>query len=133
MSILVGLFAAIAAAALVVTIAQTAAVYPALPSRVPSGLDLHGVARGYWPRPMIWLTVAIQAAVLAMMLVTGPGRGSALGMSIIAVCVSALIWRVQNLLLSAARSAGRPVPMRGFWMFFGAWLLVVLVDAFTIG
>jgi hypothetical protein len=140
MSVLVAFFTALAAAFVAFNIAQTAAAYGTLPAQVPTGLNADGSARGFAPRPMIWFPVIIQLVVACVIAYVDyaiathqPGtHGTLLGSSIAAVCIMGLIWRVQALLIESARNGGKPVSMRGFWMFFGVWLAVLLFDAFAI-
>lgn len=137
---LIGFLAALAAAIVFLTFLQTAAAYPALPQRVPIHLNAGGVADGFGPKSMIWLLPAIQVLIGIVFVYGGhaiatnqPGvHGSLLGSTIVGVCVAALTWRVQQLLIESAKSGGKPVPMRGFWAFFGVWMCVVLFDAFVI-
>jgi len=108
---------------------------------VPMGLNYDGSVRGTWPRPMIWFTVGVQVLVACAMLYAGqaiasgaPGtHGTLRGLTVTAVCVNAIIWRVQTLLISVAKSPRNAVPMRGFWLFFGVCFAVILLDAFLIG
>lgn len=141
MSVLVSFLVALAAAIITLTIVQTAAAYSSLPAQVPMGLNYDGSVRGTWPRPMIWFTVGVQLLVACVMVYAGqaivsgaPGtHGTLRGLTITAVCVNAIIWRVQMLLISAAKSSGNAVPMRGFWLFLGACLALTFLDAFLIG
>lgn len=137
---LVGFLAALAAAIVFLTFLQTASAYPTLPDRVPVHLDASGLADGFGPKFMIWLIPAIQVGTGILFLFGGhaiasnaPGtHGTLLGSAIIGVCVVALTWRVQLLLIEAAKNAGKRAQMRGFWMFFVVWMCVVLFDAFVI-
>jgi hypothetical protein len=112
-----------------------------LPNSVPIHLNWRGEADSFGPKFMVWLIPAIQLSIAALMLFSGyaiathaPGtHGSLPGMTVIAVCMAALTWRVQMLIIEAARNAGKCVSMRGFWAFFAVWLCVVLFDAFVIG
>jgi hypothetical protein len=141
MSLAESFFFALAAALMVVNVAQTLLAYSALPERVPTGLNADGSARGFGPRPMIWLIVAIQAAAACVMVYVGyaiathaPGtHGSLFGFSIFTGLFNAFMCRVQALMISAANAGGKPLPMRGFWLFSGGWLAAVLLDAFLIG
>lgn len=132
---------ALAAAIVFLTVVQTMAAYPSLPAQFPIHLDWNGRANGAGPRAMAFLVPGIQLCTAALLAFAGysiaigaPGtHGSLLGLSIIGVCVAALTWRVQMLLIESARSGLKPVPMRGFWVFFAAWLAVVVLDALVIG
>jgi hypothetical protein len=137
---LIAVLAASAAAIVVVTFLQTINEYRTLPERFPLHLDVNGNVNNYGPRWTAFLVPAIQISVLALMAFAdysiaagAPGtHGSLLGATIVAVCMAALTWRVQLLLIESAKSDGKPVSMRGFWMFFGAWMCVVLFDVFVI-
>lgn len=141
MSLFVPFCAALAGAAMVMTVVQTWAAYPGLPSQVPLGLDWKGAARSLAPRPMIWFIVVIQIFIAAVILFAGyaiathmPGtHGTLPGLSIFSVLLMAMMWRVQMLLISAAKSGGKPVPMNGFWKFLAAWVVLALLDVFLIG
>jgi hypothetical protein len=138
---LVAFFTALAAAFVVFNIAQTAAAYAQLPARVPMGLNADGSARSFGPRPFIWFTIVAQLLVACVMAYADyaiathqPGtHGTLLGASIVSVLIMALIWRVQGLLIASARNGGKPVSMRGFWMFFVVWIAALLFDVFAIG
>lgn len=116
------------------------AAYSTLPDRVPVHMNASGEADGFGPKFMIWLVPLVQVVSGVVMLYGtralashAPGtHGTVLGATIIAVCVMALTWRVQQLLIASAKSGGQPVPMRGFWVFFAAWMCVVLFDALVI-
>lgn len=137
---LASFFAALAAALVAITVAQTAAAYPVLPARVPMGFDYDGTVR-FAPRPMIWFMIFVQAAVAAVIAYAGraiavnaPGtHGSLLGLSIVAACVMAMMWRLQSLMLCAAKSGEKRVSLRGFWLFSSACFAVVLFAVFAIG
>ena len=136
----VAFLAALAAAIAAITAVQTWAAYPSLPLRVPVGLDAYGYPRSMAPRPVIWLIVVVQLCILVLMAygdyaiaTHAPGtHGSLLGASIIAAAVMALMWRVQMLLLSSAKSDGNPVPMNGFWIFLAAFMAIVALDVIVI-
>lgn len=138
---LVGFLAALAAAFIFLTFLQTLSAFPSLPAQFPMHLDWRGRASGTGPRSMAFLVPGIQLLTLCLMVFAGyaiatgaPGtHGSLLGLTIIAVSVMVLTWRVQMLLIESAKSGGKPVAMRGFWMFFAVWMCVVLADAFLIG
>ena len=138
---LVGFLAALAAAVVFLTFVQTLSAYPGLPAQCPMHLDVRGRACGTGPRAMAFLIPGIQLFIMGTMIFSGyaiatgaPGaHGSLLGLTIIAVSVAVLTWRVQMLLIESAKSGGKPVAMRGFWMFFAVWMCVVLADAFLIG
>jgi hypothetical protein len=140
MSILVAFFVAAAAAFVVFNIAQTLSAYGTLPAQVPIGLNADGSARSFAPRPTIWLTVAVQLFVACIMAYADyaiatkqPGtHGTLLGSSIGSACVMALIWRVQGLLIESARSGGKPLAMKGFWLFLAVWIAVLLFDVIAI-
>ena len=137
---LASFLAALAAAIAAITAVQTWAAYSSLPQRVPVGLDAYGYPRSMGPRPVIWLIVAVQLSILVLMAYSdyalathAPGtHGSLLGGSIISTAVMALMWRVQMLLLSSAKSGGNPVPMNGFWIFFAAFMAIVAFDVIVI-
>ena len=139
MTLLVAFFAALSAAIVAVTFFQTMAVYPSL-TQFPLHLDWKGRASGLGPRGLAFLVPGIQVFVAAVMAVAGyaiatgaPGaHGNRLSVSIIGVCMAALTWRVQMLLIESARSGGKPVPMRGFWLFFVVWIVAVEFVAFGI-
>lgn len=140
MTMFVSFCAALAAALIAVNVAQTWAAYPQLPDRVALQLDWNGATRSYGPRATIWLTVIIQTFVGIAMAFTGysmanhaPGvHGSLTGFAIFSVLFNALLWRVQALLLFAAKSAPSRVPMNGFWLFVAAWTAFTVIDAFAI-
>ncbi|HEY9179251.1 MAG TPA: DUF1648 domain-containing protein [Candidatus Baltobacteraceae bacterium] len=137
---LIAFLAALAAAFIFLTFLQTMAAYSTLPDRVPVHMNASGEADGFGPKFMIWLVPLVQVVSGVVMLYGAralashaPGtHGTVLGATIIAVCVMALTWRVQQLLIASAKSGGQPVPMRGFWVFFAAWMCVVLFDALVI-
>lgn len=141
MSIFVSFCAALAAALVVITIVQTWAAYPQLPDRVALQFELNGAPRSYGPRWTIWVPVLIQVLIGIGMAFTGyaiathaPGvHGTLTGFSIFTVLFNALIWRVQTLLLSAAKSAEYRLPMKRFWPFVAVWIALILVDAIVIG
>lgn len=141
MSIFTSFCAALAAALIVINVVQTWAVYPQLPDRVPLQFNWNGVPRTYGPRASIWLVVFIQLVVGIGMVFTGyalathaPGtHGSLTGFVIFTVLFNAMLWRVQRLLISAAKSGGNRVPMSGFLLFCGVCLVLILIDAFAIG
>lgn len=120
---------------------HTIVAYPKLPDTVPLHLDWQGSIDNSGPRWMIFLLPVLSVVVSGMMAFAGyaiathaPGtHGTLLGFAIVAVCVMALLWRAQALLISVAKSGGNRVSMRGFWMFFAVWMLIVLIDAFAIG
>jgi uncharacterized membrane protein len=138
---LVAVLAAVAAAIAAVTFLQTLTEYRTLPDGFPMHLDMNGQANAMGPRWMAFLVPGIQIGVLALMAFSAYAiaigapetHGSLLGLTIIAVCVAVLTWRVQQMLIASAKSGGKPVPMRGFWTFFAVWVCVVLFDAFVIG
>lgn len=141
MTVLVSFCAALAAAIIAVNVAQTWAAYPQLPDRVALQFDWNGAPRSYGPRWTIWFVVMLQVAVAIGMAFTGyalanhaPGvHGTLKGFAIFCVLFNALLWRVQTLLLSAAKSGEKRVPMTGFWLFFGVWFALILIDGFAIG
>jgi uncharacterized protein DUF1648 len=140
MTLLVSFFAALAAAIVAMTILHTAASYSSLPPEVPMQFNWDGTVRSTASRPMIWFTVVIQVFVSCVMLAAGyaiatnqPGaHGSLLGLSIVAVCVNAIIWRVQTMLVSSAISGAKRVPMSGFLVFFVPCFALILIAAFAI-
>lgn len=140
MTLLISFLAALAAAIVVITIAQTAAAYSNLPREVPMQFNWDGTIRSTGSRPMIWFTVVIQIFVACVMAAVGyamatsqPGtHGSVLGLSITAVCVNAIIWRVQTMLISSALSGAKRVPMSGFLAFFVPGFALILIAAFAI-
>jgi hypothetical protein len=138
---LLSFLAAVSAAIVVITFGQTWAAYPALPDRVPLGLAWNGVPRGFGPRPMIWLIVAVQIFAACVMAFADyaiathqPGtHGTLLGSLIASVCVLAILWRAQMLLIASAKSGASRVPMNGFLTFCGAMMVLLLIDVFVIG
>lgn len=140
MTLLVSFFAALAAAIVAITVAQTAMAYSSLPAQVPKQFQWDGTVLSTWARPKIWVAVIVQILADGVMLFGGyaiatkmPGtHGSLLGLSIVAVCVNAAIWRVQSMLISAAISGSNRVPMFGFSVFFGACFAMILFAAFAI-
>lgn len=140
MSVLISFLAALAAAIIVITIAQTAAAYPNLPAQVPVGFEWNGNLRNRGPRPMIWLVPAVQILVACVSAFAGYGiatqqpgtHGSLLGLSIAGVAIFSMMWRVQSLLLSAAQTAECRLPASRFLPFFVVCFVVLLIDAFAI-
>jgi hypothetical protein len=137
---LVSFLAAAAAAIILITVAQTLIAYPSLPNRVPLGLAWNGAPRGFGPRPMIWLIVAVQIFAACIMAYADyaiathqPGaHGTLLGSLIASVGVFAMLWRGQMLMISSAKSGGSPVPMNGFFSFLAVGMSIVLFAAFVI-
>lgn len=119
--------AGFAAAIVLLTFVRTRDAYPSLPDRVPVRIGPGGVIDAFGPRRMIWLGVVIQlivgciitfaGAAIAMNLPHTHGRLS--GLSLTAVFIMGLLWRIQTLVLEAARTGARSVPMQSFWVFFG--------------
>ncbi len=138
---LLSFLAALAAAIVFITFVQTWGAYGALPDRVPLGLTWNGVPRSLGPRPMIWVIVAAQIFAACIMAYAdyaiathAPGaHGSLLGSLLASVCVLAILWRAQTLLIASAKHGNSPVPMGGFWVTFGFLMLIVLIDVFAIG
>lgn len=141
MTMFVAFCAALAAALIVVNVAQTWAAYPRLPDRVALQFEWNGVPRSYGPRWTIWFAVILQIFLGIGMAFTAyamanhaPGvHGTPRGFAIFAVLFNALLWRVQTLLLSAAKSGASRVPMNGFLMFFAVWFALLLIDVFAVG
>jgi hypothetical protein len=141
MNLLTEFLLALTVAFFLFNVAQTWLAYPTLPERVPTGLNFDGTARGFAPRPVIWFVVIIQAVVLGGIAFSDyaiathqPGtHGTLLGSSIASTAIMALIWRVQRLLISAARSDSKAVPMGGFWASVIVVISIVLIAAFAIG
>jgi len=137
---LLAFLAALAVAIVVLTFVQTLSAYPTLPDRVPTGFYWDGTARGYGPRPFIWFVVAVQVFAGCIMAFAdyavatdAPGtHGSLLGSLIASVCVLAILWRAQMLMISCAKSGASRVPMNGFWTFLVVGMSIVLIDVFAI-
>lgn len=140
MTLLIAFLTSLAAAFVVITVAQTAAAYPGLPDRVPIGFGYDGRIR-FASRPTIWLLAVAQiftAGILSFAgyaIATGmPGtHGTLLGLTIAAACITAIIWRAKSLLLSVAKSGQNRVALSGFWLFCGACFALILFAAFVIG
>jgi uncharacterized membrane protein len=136
-SIRIAACAAAVTGIILVTVAQTREAYPRLPERVPIHIGPAGNIDGYGPKGMIWMLVGVQITVAMIEVAAGFAlasnaphtHGSPLGLAVIAVCVTALLWRVQNLLVAAATSGETSVPMRKFWLFFGATMMCVVLAA----
>lgn len=125
---------AVAAAFILLTIAQTREAYPELPERVPTHLDFAGRPNGYGPRPMIWLLVGVQifCAIIFVLVAYAlaarlPGtHGSLPGLALMAPLIMAMLWRAQRLLLEAARAPDRRVRMGPFWLFYITGLTAII-------
>lgn len=133
--------AALAAAIICINVFQTFVAYPQLPDRVPLQFEWSGEIRTYGPRIVIWFVVVLQIALAVGMVFTGyalvnhaPGvHGTPQGFAIFAVLFNVMLWRVQSLLISAAKSPQKRVSMSGFALFFGVCVALILIDAFVIG
>lgn len=137
---LISFLAALAVAIVVLTFVQTLAAYPTLPDRVPTGFYWDGTPRGYGPRAFVWFIVGVQifaACVMAYadyaIATNAPGtHGSLLGSLIVSVCVLAILWRGQMLVISCAKSGASRARMNGFWTFLVVGMSIVLIDVFAI-
>lgn len=138
---LASFLAALSAAIITINVLQTWTAYPQLPDRVPLGFAFNGEVRSRGPRAMIWFTVGLQIAIAALMWASGyalathaPGtHGTLTGFLIFTVIFNAMLWRVQTLLIFAAKSGRDRVPMSGFLLVFGVCVVLILIDAFAIG
>lgn len=134
---LLSFFAALAAAIVVMTFVQTLAEYPALPERVPLGFAWNGIPNRFGPRPAIWMLPVVEVLCVAIFAFAGyalandwPGaHGSLRGMVVFAPCELAILWRAQSLIISAAKSGEKHVPMGGFWLFF---LVMMAIGVYAI-
>lgn len=64
--------------------------YARLPARVPLNIDLHGRPVGTWPRPFIWLPVAIVIAVDAIPLVVPLSQRDVKPLSVLVIELGAI-------------------------------------------
>lgn len=131
----------LAACALVAaTFAATADAYPNLPDKVPLHIGPDGCVNGRGPRAFIWMlplvqlvTMLLVASAIAALALGVPGtHGSPRGAGLIGLCVVALLWRVQRLLLQVAQDNGDRVDLRGI----AIWLLlfpVAIAAAIVLG
>ena len=140
MSLFEAFLAALAAAMLLMTLVQTAGAYAALPPRVPLGLTWDGTLRSMAPRPMAWFLPAVQLFCGAVLAFSGwaiatqmPGtHGTMLPLVVDAVVLNAILWRVQSLLLFAARSGQKRVAMGNFWIFVAIAIATILIVSFAV-
>ena len=134
MGLVVWASAAVTAAFILLTVAQTREAYPNLPQRVPIHFDFAGRPNAYGPRPMIWMLVGVQLLCAAMFGLSGyaiaaqmPGtHGSLAGLALVAPIVTAMLWRAQMLLLDVAPASEHRVSMGAFWLFYAAGLATIL-------
>ena len=136
--ILIWVAAAVAAAFILLNIAQTMDAYPRLPASIPVHLDIRGRADTYGPKQTVWLLVALQILCAAIFVYAGyavaahiPGtHGTLRQLALIAPFIMALLWRAQNLLITLALSGKDQIAMGNFWLFFVATMGAVLITAF---
>lgn len=134
MGLLLWACAAVTAAFILLTVAQTREAYPQLPQRVPIHFNFAGRPDAYGPRPMIWMLSGVQLLCAAVFVLAGyaiaahlPGtHGSLQGLALVAPIVTAMLWRAQMLLLDAARAPAQRVPMSAFWLFYTGGIAAIL-------
>ena len=127
-------------AIIALTIVTTAIAYPGLPDRAPLHLGLTGKVDSYGPKPAIWLMVGVQifsAATLAYSYwatsTHQPGsHGSTHGLPAFGVCILAILWRGQLMLIDAAKSPVGQTDPRGFWIFFIAMMALGTASLFLM-
>jgi uncharacterized membrane protein len=98
--------------------------YGELPDRIPMHFWFDGTVTNYGPRPVAWLLVGIQIVIAVSYALTSASAASHLVASILAVCVIAICWRSQVLIISAALSGEKRVAMTGFYLFLAATMTV---------
>lgn len=130
----------VACALVAATFAATADAYPHLPDKVPLHIGLNGTVDGWGPRPAIWMLPVVQllttllllAVITALSLHLPNTHGSPRGACVIGICVLAILWRAQKLLLELARNKGDRVDLTGIWIWF-ALLPVAIAAAVVLG
>jgi uncharacterized membrane protein len=109
------------------TAAITASRYGDLPETIPIHFGLDGTANRYGPRSTVWLLVGMQAA-LALGFSTIYATTGTRGVLVLGVCLVAIFWRVQMLILSAAMTGAKRTPVGGSVLF----ILVALAIGFFL-
>lgn len=137
MSLLASLLTAVTAAFVVMTVLQTAAEYRALPARVPLGFYWSGRVGRPVARPLTWYVPVTQVLVAGVMAAVGLGvvqhaPESFLRYLVFAVCVNVMIWRVQSMMLSAAKSGANRVPMPGFVLLSCVCFALMSIALFAV-
>lgn len=87
--------------------------------------------------PLIWYVPVTQVVVAGIMAAIGLGvvqhaTEGFLGFLVFALCVNVMIWRVQTMLLSAAKSGANRVPMPGFVLLSCVCFALMLIAAFAM-
>jgi 4-hydroxybenzoate polyprenyltransferase len=117
---------AFGAALLAGSIALTAARYGRLPTRVPIHFGITGVADSFGPRPLIWLTPAVQILFAAMASIRY-FIGRDLRTLIAGIGLSAILFWVQIQILSAAISRTNRLRVAMFWVSVAVILAAMVV------
>jgi hypothetical protein len=120
-----------------ITIFTTARQYGSLPDQIAIQYWPDGSPVSMLPRPAIWTVVALQVLVLLLCLWIGSqlsGRGgidrAATGAFIAVDCGLAVAWRVQVLILDAAKNADNYAQFGlRFLMFVGVAVAIALLSA----
>lgn len=98
------------------TAAITSSRYGDLPEKIPMHFGLDGTVNRYGPRSMAWLLVVNQVVIAAVFFTIYATTGTR-GVLVIGVCMLAIFLRVQLLILSAAMTGGKRVPVGGSLLF----------------
>jgi len=124
-------------AIIVATAATTAGAYTALPARLALQFAFDGSPLSLWPRPAIWLVVAIQVAIsgtfarLAWTSIAGQFRPQTSASLIICDCVLLIAWRAQVLVIEAAKDPENRARMDArYYAFVGVMLAIALLAGF---
>ena len=122
------------------TNASTASAYPQLPDRVPLHIGIGGKVDQWGPRACIWIIPGTQivslciiiAAFVAIQLQLPNTHGSAAGLAVFAPCQLAILWRVQVMLIDAARKSSERIDMHVFWLWFVVLMAAAMAAVFLL-
>ena len=101
----------------------TSSRYGDLPETIPIHFGLDGTVNGYGPRAMVWMLVVMQVAIAAGFFSIYSATGTR-GVLVMGVCMAAISSRVQLLILSAAMTGAKRVPIGGSVLFIVVALAV---------
>ncbi|MGA2760861.1 MAG: DUF1648 domain-containing protein [Candidatus Cybelea sp.] len=110
------------------TAAITSSRYGDLPEVIPIHFGLDGTVNRYGPRSMAWLLVVMQVAIAAGFFSIYSATGTR-GVLVMGVCMAAIFFRVQLLILSAAMTGAKRVPIGGSVLFIVVALAVGVLAA----
>lgn len=110
------------------TVVVTSSRYGELPETIPIHFGLDGTVNGYGPRSTVWMLVGTQAAIAVGSFLIYATTGARVAL-VLGVCMLAIFWRVQLLILSAATPGEKRTPVGGSVVFILAAVLIGLFAA----